>query len=70
MVQNSEGKRYLPLGKGHVVKVIWLYEDKRKPIPIRIFFEGIKSVDEDLRFYTTWSGEKLAGWLDKNANLI
>lgn len=68
MVQNSEGKQYLALNPGHIVKVIWLYEKSRKPLPIRIFFEGVKTIDPESRFYTSWGSEKLASWLDKNTS--
>lgn len=70
MVRNSKGKKYLPLNKGQIVNVVWLYDNRKKPIPMRIFFSGVKTIDEDERFYTTWSGEKLESWLGKNAFLL
>lgn len=68
MVESNGSKQYLPLCPRQIVKVIWLYENRRKPIPIRIYFENVKSVDPDLRFYTHWSGEKLTNWLNKNSH--
>lgn len=70
MIQNSEGKQYLPLNIGHIVKVIWLYENRKSSLPVRIFFKNVKNIDEDSRFYTSWSGDKLEKWLNKNSFLI
>jgi hypothetical protein len=66
MVQSSDGKQYLPLNPGVIISIVWLYQDRRTPLPLRISFEGVNSIEEGKKFYTSWGSDKLEKWLKKN----
>ena len=63
----KEEKEQINLKPDHVITVKWLYEDFENPTPLSISFSGVKSVDEDNTFSTSWQGYRLERWLTKNA---
>lgn len=65
--ENKEEKEQINLKPNQVITVNWLYEDFENPTPLSISFEGVKSIDEDETYSTSWQGYRLERWLNRNA---
>lgn len=66
--ETKEEKQSIPLKPKHQILVDWLYEDVDNPTPISIRIKGPTDVPEDESFAAFWRAERLAKWLEKNAN--
>jgi hypothetical protein len=64
--ESKDSREYVSLKPKQRIVVRWLYEDIENPTPLRVRFEGLGEQDEHV-FETFWSGEKLDGWLSRNA---
>ena len=65
--ESKETKEQINLKPNQVITVEWLYEDFENPTPLSITFEGVKTIESDKEFNTSWEGFRLERWLMRNA---
>ena len=65
--ESKENKEQINLKPEQTITVKWLYDDFTNPTPQSIVFEGVKAIDSDKVFNTTWQGFRLERWLMRNA---
>ncbi len=65
--ESKETKEQINLKPEQTITVKWLYDDVTNPTPQSIIFEGVKSIDSDKVFNTSWQGFRLERWLMRNA---
>jgi hypothetical protein len=68
--ENKDDRQYINLKPKHKVLIEWLYDDMKTPTPISIRFEGVKDVEENNEYKTSWANSKLAKWLLRNAKEV
>lgn len=65
--ESKEAKEQIILKPSQTITIEWLYENFDNPTPLSITFEGVKSVEADKIFNTSWEGFRLERWLMRNA---
>lgn len=65
--ESKDEKEQINLKPNQTITVSWLYENFDNPTPLSITFNGVKSVDSEQVFSTSWAGFRLERWLMRNA---
>lgn len=65
--ETEDEKSLVALKPKQKIVVEWEYTSVNDPTPNSIKFVGVKDVDQDERFSTFWSGNKLQKWLVRHA---
>lgn len=66
--ETKDQKQYIPLKPNQKIVVEWLYTDYDNPSVNKIQLEGVKNVDPEQHYSTSWNGKRLQQWLSRNTN--
>ena len=64
--EDLDHKQTINLKPGHLLSVLWEYNNPKDPTPTGIKFLNVENLDQQSEFNLYWNSSKLSKWLSKN----